>query len=118
MTFILKTKKHDSFERAGADLITHATITLSEALLGFSRIIVTHLDGRGINVSSPPGKIIQPRETIVLRGEGMPIFKRPDSKGDLYVVLTLEMPTDDWLKTVDLKVRLVDSRCALPILTS
>ncbi|KAF6757205.1 DnaJ-domain-containing protein [Ephemerocybe angulata] len=103
VTFLLKTQKHESFERIGDDLITHVTITLSEALLGFDRILVSHLDGRGIKVSSPPGKVIKPQETIILRGEGMPIYKRPDDKGDMHVILTLEMPDDQWLKTIDLK---------------
>lgn len=79
-------------------------ITLSEALLGFSRILVTHLDGRGVHVASPAGKIIKPGQTIVLRGEGMPTHKRPEQKGNLYVVLEVELPDDNWLQSVDQKV--------------
>ena len=105
--FILKAAPHDSFERSGNDLLTHVTITLSEALMGFSRILVTHLDGRGIKVSSPPGKIIKPDDTIVLRGEGMPVHKRPDTKGDLYILFDVEMPDAQWLKTVDTNVRIM-----------
>ncbi|KDQ57245.1 hypothetical protein JAAARDRAFT_35864 [Jaapia argillacea MUCL 33604] len=101
--FVLKAAHHESFERSGIDLLTTVKITLSEALLGFSRILVTHLDGRGVAVASPPGKIITSGETIVLRGEGMPTYKRPDQKGDLYVVLEVEMPDDQWLKTIDRK---------------
>jgi len=97
--------KHPSFERSGDDLLTNVTITLSEALFGFSRILVTHLDGRGIRVTSPLGKTIKPNDSIVLRGEGMPIHKHPDQKGDLYVILAIEMPDEQWLKTVDHKVR-------------
>ncbi|EKM78660.1 hypothetical protein AGABI1DRAFT_75045 [Agaricus bisporus var. burnettii JB137-S8] len=97
----LKAKPHEAFERSGNDLLTRVKITLSEALTGFSRILVTHLDGRGVRVSSPRNKIIKPDETIILRGEGMPIHKHPDEKGDLYVVLALEMPSDSWLDAVD-----------------
>lgn len=104
MVFVLRLQKHSSFERSGNDLLTNVTITLSEALLGFSRILVTHLDGRGIQVASPPGKIIKPSQSIVLRGEGMPIHKQQDRKGDLYVIIEVEMPDDRWLKTVDHKV--------------
>ncbi|CAA7266930.1 unnamed protein product [Cyclocybe aegerita] len=103
VVFILKAAVHDSFERSGNDLLTHVTITLSEALLGFSRIILTHLDGRGVKLSSPPGKIIKPQDSIVLRGEGMPIHKRADEKGDLYVIFDIEMPTEEWMKSIDLK---------------
>ncbi|KAF8525810.1 DnaJ-domain-containing protein [Hysterangium stoloniferum] len=99
--FVLQTQHHDSFERSGSDLLTTVKITLSEALLGFSRILITHMDGRGIRVSSPPGKIVRPKDTIILRGEGMPVFKQPDEKGDLFVVLEVEMPTEQWLKTID-----------------
>ncbi|KAG6832823.1 hypothetical protein H0H92_009442 [Tricholoma furcatifolium] len=101
VVFVLKAAPHESFERSGNDLLTHVTITLSEALFGFSRVLLTHLDGRGIQVSSPPGKILKPEATIVLRGEGMPIYKRPDEKGDLYVILSIEMPDEQWLTTID-----------------
>ncbi|KAF9484340.1 DnaJ-domain-containing protein [Pholiota conissans] len=101
VVFVLKAKPHESFERSGNDLLTNVTITLSEALLGFSRIILTHLDGRGIKMTSPPGKVIKFHESVVLRGEGMPIHRRPDEKGDLYVVFQIEMPDEQWLKTAN-----------------
>ncbi|KAF9237624.1 DnaJ C terminal domain-containing protein [Melanogaster broomeanus] len=99
--FRLKTAHHESFERSGSDLLANVKITLSEALLGFSRILITHLDGRGISVSSPPGKIVTPGQTIKLRGEGMPVFKNPDQKGDLYIVLEYEVPDAEWLHSID-----------------
>ncbi|KAI9000640.1 DnaJ-domain-containing protein [Trametes punicea] len=101
--FTLKTRHHESFERSGNDLLTTVHITLSEALLGFSRILLTHLDGRGVHVTSPPGKIIKPGDSIILRGEGMPVYKTPDHKGNLYVMLEIDMPDESWLKTVDAK---------------
>jgi len=103
VVFVLKTKPHDSFQRSGNDLLTEASITLSEALLGFSRILITHLDGRGVKVTSPPGKVIKPDATLVLKGEGMPIHKRPESKGDLYIVLHIEMPSETWMQSIDKK---------------
>ncbi|KAJ7039577.1 hypothetical protein C8F04DRAFT_1085763 [Mycena alexandri] len=106
VVFVLRLTPHESFERSGSDLLTNVTITLSEALFGFSRILITHLDGRGVQVTSPPGKIIKHADTIVLRGEGMPVHKQPDTKGDLYLTFTIEMPDDEWLKTVDRKTLL------------
>ncbi|KII89757.1 hypothetical protein PLICRDRAFT_39921 [Plicaturopsis crispa FD-325 SS-3] len=103
VVFALKAEAHESFERSGNDLLTHVDITLSEALLGFSRILITHLDGRGIHVASPPGKIMKAGDSIVLRGEGMPIYKRPDEKGDLYIVFDIEMPDEQWLQSIDRK---------------
>ena len=102
--FVLKTRPHPSFERSGNDLLTKVHITLSEALLGFSRIILTHLDGRGIHVSSTPGKIYKSGDSIMVRGEGMPVYKNPDQKGQLYVMFEVDMPDEDWLKTIDPKV--------------
>ena len=84
--------------------MTHVTITLSEALLGFSRVIVTHLDGRGLRLSSPPGKVIKSQDTIKLAHEGMPIYRHSDMKGDLYVVFDIELPSSDWMKSIDRKV--------------
>ncbi|KAI0767920.1 hypothetical protein BC629DRAFT_876310 [Irpex lacteus] len=99
--FQLKTRPHPSFERSGNDLLTRVHITLSEALLGFSRIILTHLDGRGIHISSPAGKPIKTGDSIMLRGEGMPVYKNPDQKGQLYVVFEVDMPDAEWVRTVD-----------------
>lgn len=98
VVFILKMQRHSSFERSGNDLLINVNITLSEALFGFSRVLITHLDGRGLKVTSPKGKIIKPHDTIILRGEGMPVYKQKDQKGDLYVVFNVDFPSDDWLK--------------------
>jgi DnaJ homolog subfamily A member 2 len=112
VVFVLKQTHHETFERAGNDLLTKVRITLAEALLGFSRVLVTHLDARGIQVTSPPGKIVKPGEAIVVRGEGMPIYKDPGQKrGDLYVVLDVEMPSEEWLASVDRQVSRLFSSC-------
>ena len=102
--FVLKMRPHTAFERSGNDLLTKVHITLSEALLGFSRILLTHLDGRGIYVTSPKGKVFKPGDSIVIRGEGMPLRKTPDQKGHLYVIFEVDFPDDNWVKTVDTEV--------------
>ncbi|KAJ7056602.1 hypothetical protein C8F01DRAFT_354814 [Mycena amicta] len=101
VVFVLRMSSHESFERSGNDLLASVKITLSEALFGFSRILITHLDGRGVKVTSPPKKIINHSDTIVLRGEGMPVHKQPNSKGDLYLTFSIEMPDNEWLKSVN-----------------
>ncbi|KAI0032533.1 DnaJ-domain-containing protein [Vararia minispora EC-137] len=100
--FLLKMQPHETFERSGNDLLTTVQITLSEALLGFDRILITHLDGRGIKVASPPNKVIKPQQTIILRGEGMPTYKTPDVKGDLYIILEIEMPSDHFMRSINI----------------
>ncbi|KAK1222851.1 hypothetical protein PQX77_014273 [Marasmius sp. AFHP31] len=101
VVFVLKAAPHETFERSGNDLLTHVKITLSEALLGFSRILITHLDGRGVKVTSPPNKVWGSSSTIRIKGEGMPVYKHPEQKGDLFVILEVEMPTTEWLQTID-----------------
>lgn len=105
---MLKLKPHASFERSGNDLLTKVQITISEALLGFKRILLTHLDGRGIEVSRE-NKVTRPGDTIILRGEGMPHYKNQDTKGDLYLVFDVEFPDDTWAAEVDKKVRFISS---------
>jgi len=101
--FVLKTQRHESFERSGSDLLATVSITLSEALLGFDRILINHLDGRGVRVTSPQGKVINAGMTIILRNEGMPTYKNPDVRGNLYIVLEVEMPSENWIGSVDHK---------------
>lgn len=96
-------ERHPTFERSNDDLLTKVSITLSEALLGFDRILVTHLDGRGIRLEGNSSRIIRPNDTIRIAGEGMPKYKS-ESKGDLYIVFDVEFPDDGWLRTVNAKV--------------
>ena len=56
-----------------------------------------------MHVSSPKGKIIKPGDSIVLRGEGMPHRGNPDQKGQLYVILEVDMPDEGWLASIDQK---------------
>ena len=97
--FELVEKEHETFRRAGADLLAELHITLAEALTGFNRVVVTHLDGRGIalNVQQPKGRILRPDEVLKVAGEGMPI-KRSDAKGDLYLIVKIDFPEDGWIK--------------------
>ncbi|GAB7354212.1 hypothetical protein MBLNU459_g4757t1 [Dothideomycetes sp. NU459] len=97
--FELTEVQHETFLRAGADLQAELHITLAEALTGFNRVVVTHLDGRGIslNVNQPKGRILKPDQIIKVEGEGMPI-KKTDAKGDLYLVVKIDFPEDGWLE--------------------
>jgi DnaJ homolog subfamily A member 2 len=85
----------DTFQRTGNDLSTKLDITLSEALFGFNRVVVKHLDGRGIELNHPivEGKILRPQDVLKVPGEGMPM-KRSDAKGDLYLIVEVEFPED------------------------
>ncbi|KAK3357014.1 hypothetical protein B0T25DRAFT_566337 [Lasiosphaeria hispida] len=98
LIFHLVEEPHDVFTRIGHDLSADLTVTLSEALAGFSRVVVKHLDGRGIYIDHPRGKILRPNETIKVHNEGMP-QKRGEVKGDLYLVVKIEFPENGWLNS-------------------
>ena len=99
IVFELVEEDHKTFSRAGADLHAVLEVSLAEALTGFNRVVLTHLDGRGIllNIQQPEGKVLRPEQILKVAGEGMPI-KKSDSKGDLYLTVNVNFPEDGWLK--------------------
>ncbi|KAK2771217.1 hypothetical protein FQN53_005141 [Emmonsiellopsis sp. PD_33] len=96
--FHLEEIEHDTFRRAGADLMAEIEVTLAEALCGFSRVVLKHLDGRGIEITHPktPGAVLRPNQVLKVAGEGMP-FKKSDAKGDLYLTVQIKFPEDGFL---------------------
>ncbi|GAO45814.1 DnaJ domain-containing protein [Saitoella complicata NRRL Y-17804] len=102
--FKLRQKEHPDFARLGSDLRTTLKITLAESLCGFSRVVLTTLDGRGLRFTHPAGKVLRPGEVIIVKGEGMPRGRRSDDKGDLFLEVEVEFPPDNWVSdTSDLK---------------
>lgn len=95
IVFTLKEEDHEIFQRAGDDLSAELDITLAEALTGFSRVVLKHLDGRGIHLNHPQGKVLRPGQILKVKGEGMPL-KKSDAKGDLYLVVKIDFPDDGW----------------------
>lgn len=98
--FTLTETPHDAFERAGADLRAELKVSLAEALTGFNRVVLTHLDGRALQlkVEQPNGNVLRPGQVLKIPGEGMPM-KRSDARGDLYLLVDVEFPEDGWLKS-------------------
>lgn len=95
IVFVLDEQDHETFQRRGSDLLAKLNITLAESLCGFSRVVLKHLDGRGIKLTHPRGKILKPGEIIRVEGEGMP-QKKTDAKGDLYLEVDIEFPENGW----------------------
>jgi len=91
---------HPVFRREGADLYASAAISLAESLTGFSRPLVTHLDGRELKPTIPRGQIVPPNSVLKIPGEGLVIEEgatdgRDDGfTGDLYLQIAVEYPTD------------------------
>merc|ERR1711957_157653 len=102
INFIVQEKEHDTFKRKGADLLSTKTLSLNEALCGFEWSL-THLDGRDIIIKSRPGEVIKPETSggqpfvKVVMGEGMPSHGNPYVKGHLYVLFSVEFPSDNEL---------------------
>lgn len=78
------------FERTGDDLHTEAPVDLYTALLG-GEISVRTPDGRSVMLRIPPGT--QNGQTFRLRGRGMPRLNDPSARGDLYVKVQVQLPT-------------------------
>ena len=89
--FVVDEKKHPQFERDGNDLITTKVVDLHEALLGTS-VFITTLNGKSINVDIP--EIVSPKYVKVLVGEGMPLSKSPNSKGDMKIKFDIRFPKE------------------------
>ncbi|RXM31609.1 DnaJ-like subfamily A member 2 [Acipenser ruthenus] len=85
-----------TFRRESNDLHMTHKIGLVEALCGF-QFTLKHLDGRQIVVKYPPGKVIEPGSLRVVRGEGMPQYRNPFEKGDLYIKFEVEFPGNNWI---------------------
>lgn len=82
----------------GSDLVITHSITLAEALTGFSHPF-QHLDEHIFLVDSPQQRVLRHDDIILVRGEGMP---RPKSSthGDLFIHIKVVMPTYEQVQRV------------------
>ena len=102
LVFTLAQKDHDIFRRQGNDLHTELEVTLAEALCGFSRVIIKHLDGRGLRLQYPrpeDPRVLSSGQFIKIQGEGMPV-KKSDAKGVLYLEVHVQMPDHKFLEKI------------------
>jgi curved DNA-binding protein len=76
------------FERDGDDLHTHLTIDVFKAILGGEAEVKT-LTGNVV-LTIPAGT--QPEQVFRVAGRGMPVLKRSQVTGDLYVHLKVQVP--------------------------
>lgn len=85
---IVQVKEDEHFERKGNDLHTTAKVNAFTAILGGEAEVQTMI-GK-VKLTIPPGT--QPEQVFRVAGRGMPHLKKPNSKGDLYVRLKVEIP--------------------------
>ncbi|KAL2315005.1 DNAJ protein Xdj1 [Schizosaccharomyces pombe] len=100
----LHQKPHPVFERLGDDLKAKLKISLAEALTGFNRVILTTLDGRGLEYVQPIGKILHPGDCLIIPGEGMYKDSKTDLRGDLYLEVDIEFPKDGSIGTTEIEI--------------
>lgn len=93
LKFKIKTAPHPLFERRGDDLYTNITISLQEALTGFT-LEITHLDGHKVPVVRD--KVTWPGARIRKKGEGMPNYENINQKGILYITFDVEFPKKEF----------------------
>uniref|UniRef100_A0A8C5R103 DnaJ heat shock protein family (Hsp40) member A2 n=1 Tax=Leptobrachium leishanense TaxID=445787 RepID=A0A8C5R103_9ANUR len=96
IVLVLQEKENEIFQREGNDLHMTHKIGLVEALCGF-QFNFKHLDARQIVVKYPPGKVIEPGSVRVVRGEGMPQYRNPFEKGDLFIKFEVQFPENNWI---------------------
>ena len=85
---LVNVAEDERFVRDGDDLVTVVDVPATVAALG-ARISVATLDGPqevGLDAGTQPG------ETITLRGQGMPILRRPGRRGDLRAIVNVIIP--------------------------
>ena len=94
----IRIKPHDLFQRKGADLMCQVPISMVMAATGGS-IEVPTIDGGRLTVKIPSGT--QPGEKFRLKDKGMTIYRR-SSRGDMYVQVRVEIPTNLSTKQKDI----------------
>jgi curved DNA-binding protein len=84
----LDVSEDPDFKRDGNDLHTQTTIDVFKAILG-GEVEVKTLGGKVV-LTIPPAT--QPEQVFRLAGRGMPVLKEPGAKGDLYVLVKVQIP--------------------------
>lgn len=88
---IVQQTAHERFTRQENNLYYDVKLNITEALCGFT-LVIPHLDGRNLVVSSTPGKVFQTGDMKCVKGEGMPIHKNPFEHGNLYLKFEVQFP--------------------------
>ncbi|CAH0752907.1 unnamed protein product [Bemisia tabaci] len=105
VVIVLKVKPHETFKlkfRDSTDLCMEHSITITEALCGFS-FSVKHLDGRVLHIKQPSDSVVKPGETRVVVGEGMPQYRNPYEKGNLIISFNVTFPENYFADEAKLK---------------
>lgn len=86
---VVEVAEHPIFDRDGDDLSVDVPADLYTAILG-GEVLVPTIKGTRLALKIPAGA--QPEQRIRLRGQGMPVLRQPDQRGDLFAVLQVDLP--------------------------
>lgn len=89
VVFVIEEKPHETFKRNGNDLEQTVTLSLKEALCGYSKIVNT-IDGKRIKIES--SRPTSPGQEVRYPSHGMPISKQPGKRGDLVIKIQVQFP--------------------------
>jgi len=91
LVFVVQEKPHPRFRRQGNNLLHTAQISLRAALTGLVLELET-IDGRTIAVGLP--QIVSPNTCKTVAGEGMPLARQPDTRGNLLIDFQIQFPSE------------------------
>lgn len=86
----LQVKEDPNFRREGPEIYSDQTVSYIDAILGAS-VKCPVVDGE-VTIKVPPGT--QPGQVMRLKGNGAPRLGNPESRGDHYVTVNVEIPKD------------------------
>lgn len=86
----VRVARHPVFAREDMNIFSSANISFAQAALG-GKIRIPTVDG-DVEYEVKPGT--QPNTRIRLRGKGVPSLRNKNIRGDHYVTLTLQVPTN------------------------
>ena len=93
LVITVSVKSHEIFTRGGNDLYAESKISLKDALIGFTKILINHLDGHPVKIEVPRGCILKPGSVVKVPNEGLPLEQSFGKvNGDLYILLHIEFP--------------------------
>ncbi len=86
----VKIAEHKKVSRSGDDIYVGITIDLYKAILGGTTKIKTF--GDTIQVNIPPES--QPGKKLLVKNQGFPKYNKNGERGDLYITLDVQLPTN------------------------
>ena len=87
---LIRVLPHSTFSREGQNLIVEKVIPYSAAVLG-TTVEVPTLEGKTLKVKVPGGT--QSHARLRLKGKGLPSSPKGGGRGDLYVKISIAVPT-------------------------